>query len=86
MLGFKVPFSIVDVRFQVEEGAGLIILDNESSEGNVTVKSKGIEGEAIVGIYSVKSGLQIQRVLIKILPRDVAVIQAGSLAVDLLLK
>lgn len=74
MLGWKVPFSVVDVRFQIEEGAGLVTLDNESSEGNVTVKSKGIEGEAIVGIYSVKSGMQIQRVLIKILPRDVAVL------------
>lgn len=72
MLGFKVPFSKIEVRFQVEEGAGLIFLENESPDGSVTIKAKGIEGEAIVGIYSVKSGMQIQRVLIKILPRDVA--------------
>ncbi len=72
MLGFKVPFSEVDVRFVVEEGTALVELVNESPEGTVTVRSKGVEGEAIVGIYSLKSGLQIKRILIKVLPRDVA--------------
>lgn len=72
MLGFKVPFSRVDVRFAVAEGSNLIELVNESPDGSVTVRSRGIEGEAIVSIYSIRSGLEIKRVLIKILPRDVA--------------
>jgi hypothetical protein len=32
------------------------------------VRSKGVEGEAVIGIYSLKSGAQISRVLIKIMP------------------
>lgn len=72
LLGLKVPFSSVEVRFAVEDGANLIELVSESTEGSVRVRSKGVEGEAVVGIYSLKSGLQIKRVLIKILPRDVA--------------
>lgn len=75
MLGFRVPFSVVDVRFTIEEGTNLVKLENESSEGTVIVRAKGLEGEAIIGIYSIKSGLQIQRVLIRILPRDVAVVE-----------
>jgi len=73
MLGFKVPFSSVEVRFQVEEGDNLIGLYEESTEGNVKVRSKGIEGEAIVGIYALKSGSLIKSILIKILPRDMAI-------------
>lgn len=73
MLGFKVPFSAVDVRFTVEEGVNLVELVSESSEGSVTIRSKGIEGEAVVGIYSLKSGLPVKKVMIKILPREVAV-------------
>jgi hypothetical protein len=38
------------------------------------IRSKGIEGEAIVGIYNLRSGLQITRVLIKIVPRDYALL------------
>jgi len=72
LLGFKVPFSSIEVRFAVEEGGNLVEMINESTEGTVTIRSKGIEGEAVVGIYSLKSGLQIKRVLIKIMPRDVA--------------
>ena len=72
LLGFKVPFSSVDVRFAVEEGANLIELINESGEGYAKIRSKGIEGEAVIGVYLLKSGLQIKRVLIKIMARDVA--------------
>jgi hypothetical protein len=36
------------------------------------VKSKGKEGEAVVGIYSLKSGVELYKILIKILPKDVA--------------
>lgn len=74
LLGFKVPFREVQVRFVIEEGSNLIEIVNESEEGTATVRSKGIEGEAAVGIYSLTSGLQINRVLIKILPRDAAAV------------
>lgn len=77
MLGFKVPLSIVEVRFQVEEGNNLIGLYEESTEGSVKVRSKGIEGEAIVGIYALKSGALIKNILIKILPRDMAVTESN---------
>jgi len=72
LLNFKVPLSRVEVRFGVEDGANLVELENESSEGTVKVRSKGIEGEASIGIYSLKSGFQIKKIFIKILPRDVA--------------
>jgi len=70
--GFKVPFTKADVRFTVEEGANLIDITNESSDGYAKIKSKGIEGEAIIGIYSIRSGMQVSRVLIKVMPRDYA--------------
>jgi len=72
LLGFKVPFSSVDVRFAVEEGANLVEIINESSDGKLKLRSKGIEGEAVIGIYNIKSGMQITRVLVKILPRSTA--------------
>jgi hypothetical protein len=72
MLGFKVPFSSVEVRFQVEEGNNLVELHDELADGKVKVRSKGIEGEAIVGIYALRSGAVIKKILIKILPRDMA--------------
>ena len=70
--GFKVPFSKAEVLFTIEEGSGIIELSGDSSQGIVKVLSKGVEGEAIVGIYSQKSGLQLKKVLIKILPPDTA--------------
>ncbi len=73
IFGFKVPLSKVEVRFVIEEGANLVSLVNEDINGEVTVRSKGFEGEATVAIYSLKSGFQIKKVLIKILPRDLAV-------------
>ncbi len=72
IFGFKVPFSKVEVRFVIEEGANLVSLVNENINGEVTVRSKGFEGEATVAIYSIKSGFQIKKILIKILPRDLA--------------
>jgi hypothetical protein len=72
MLGFRVPFSNAEVLFAIEEGSGIIELIGDSSGGTVKVRSKGVEGEASVGIYSVKSGLKLKKVLIKILPADAA--------------
>lgn len=70
--GYKTPFSSIDVLFTVEEGKNLIDISEVFKGNSVKVRSKGIEGEAVIGIYSVRSGLQIRKILIKILPRDVA--------------
>ncbi len=72
MLGIKVPFSKIEAQFIIEEGKNLIELQGEETGNSIIVKSKGFEGEASIGIYSLKSGMQIRKVLIKILPRDVA--------------
>jgi hypothetical protein len=71
LMGFKTPFGETNARFDVEQGANLIEL-REISPGIAKVRSKGIEGEATVGIYSLKSGILIQKILVKILPKDVA--------------
>lgn len=68
-LGFKTPFGETNVRFEIEQGANLIEI-RELSPGVAKISSKGIEGEATVGIYSLKSGILVQKLLIKILPRD----------------
>ncbi len=72
ILGFKVPFSKMEAQFINEDGKNLIELSGEETGNSIIVRSKGIEGEATLGIYSLKSGMQIRKVLIKILPRDVA--------------
>lgn len=69
-LGFKTPFGETNARFEIEQGANLIEI-REISPGVAQIRSKGIEGEATVGIYSLKSGILVQKLLIKILPRDV---------------
>jgi hypothetical protein len=74
LLGFKVPFGNIDVRFVIEEGANLVEIISESPDGNAKVRSRGLEGEIVIGIYSIKSGMQISRILIKILPRDLALL------------
>jgi hypothetical protein len=69
--GFRNILGKTEVRFEIEEGDVLISLENIDTQ-SVTVRSKGIEGEAIVGIYSLRSGILISRVLIKILPIGIA--------------
>ncbi len=71
MLGFRNLFGSAEVRFEVEEGANLIEV-LEVTESSVWIRSKGVEGEAIIGIYSLRSGLQISRVLINVYPLDKA--------------
>jgi hypothetical protein len=71
-LGFKTPFAKAEVRYDIVEGGNLIELVNSDNAGMVIVKSKGKEGEAIVGIYSLKSGMELYKILIKIVPKDVA--------------
>lgn len=72
ILGFEVPFSKVEAAFVIEDGANLVEFNGDPGSSSVKVRSKGKEGEATIGIYSVKSGMQIRKVLLKILPRDVA--------------
>ena len=60
-----------EVRFEIEEGENLIEL-SDATTGSVKVKSKGIEGEAIIGIYSLRSGVMVSKVLIKIIPLGTA--------------
>ncbi len=71
MLGFKNLLGRLDVRFEIEEGGNLVEL-SAPSDNSVGVRSRGIEGEAIIGIYSLRSGVQVSKVLIKILPVDKA--------------
>lgn len=69
--GFRNLTGKTEVRFEVEEGDALISLEKISTQ-SVSVRSKGIEGEAIVGVYSLRSGVIISRVLIRILPSGIA--------------
>jgi hypothetical protein len=78
MLGFKVPFREIRVRFVIEEGANLVEIINEYEGGTAVLRSKGTEGEASVGIYSLTSGQLISRVLIKIVSNGTARVQVGK--------
>ena len=71
MLGFENLFGKADVRFEIEEG-GILVELTDATNRTATVRSKGIEGEAVIGIYSLISGMQISKVLIKIFPIDKA--------------
>ena len=68
LLGFGVPFGKVDVRFVIVEGTNLVEIIGESADGKAKIRAKGIEGEAVIGIYDIKSGMLISRVMIKIMP------------------
>ncbi len=72
IMGFRVPFSKLEAQFLIEDGKNLIELSGEETGNSVKVRSKGVEGEASIGIYSVKSGMQIRKITISILPRDMA--------------
>lgn len=72
ILGFRVPFSRIEAQFVIEDGKNLIELYGEENGSSIKVRSKGVEGEATVGIYSVISGMQIRKITISILPRDMA--------------
>ncbi len=71
-LGFRTPFAKSKARFDIEEGANLIELVQTTEYDHAVIRSKGIEGEAIVGIYSLKSGMLLNKILIKIVPGDIA--------------
>lgn len=68
--GFATPFAKADVRFETTESANLIELEHFIENDRVIVHSKGIEGEATVGIYSLKTGILLKQLLIKIVAGD----------------
>jgi hypothetical protein len=69
--GFRTPFRKIEIRFQIEEGNSLISIIKEDKNGTLIIKSKGIEGEAVIGIYNLSNGLLLKKISVKILPRDV---------------
>ena len=71
-LGFKTPFSKVQARFEIEEGSKLVELENFVDNNKVKIKSKGFEGEVVLGIYSMKSGILLRKLSIKIVPGNLA--------------
>jgi hypothetical protein len=71
-LGFRTPFAHQKARFDIEEGANLIELVQTIEYDHAIVRSKGIEGEAIIGVYSLKSGMLLNKILIKIVTNDYA--------------
>lgn len=72
IIGFKVPFSKIEAQFKIEDGNNLIELSGQENGNSIRVRSKGVEGEATLGIYSVRSGMQIRKIIITVLPRDMA--------------
>lgn len=72
ILGFRTPFSKASSVFVIEEGNNLVEIIPLEGVGSAVIKSKGKEGEVVIGIYSVKSGAFLGRVLVKILPGEMA--------------
>lgn len=71
-LGFQTPFSKVQARFEIEEGSKLVELENFVENNKVKMKSRGLEGEVVLGIYSLKSGMLLRKLSIKIVPGNLA--------------
>jgi len=71
-LGFRTPFAHQKARFDIEEGSNLIELIQTIEYDHAVVRSKGVEGEATVGVYSLNSGMLLNRISIKIVANDYA--------------
>jgi hypothetical protein len=72
IIGFRTPFSKAPSAFVIEEGQNLVEIIQQDGVSSAVIKSKGKEGEVVIGIYSVKSGAFLGRVLVKILPGEMA--------------
>lgn len=72
IIGFRTPFSKAPSAFVIEEGKNLVEIIQLEEGGSAIIKSKGKEGEAVIGIYSISSGAFLGRVLVKILPGEMA--------------
>lgn len=70
ILGIKTPLSKTGVRFEIMEGSNLLELESFLDNDKAIVRSKGIEGEATIAIYSIKSGVLLNKLLIKIVRGD----------------
>lgn len=72
VIGFRTPFSKAPSAFVIEEGKNLVEIIQQEGAGSAIIKSIGKEGEVVIGIYSIKSGAFLGRVLVKILPGEMA--------------
>ncbi|MGH2575371.1 MAG: hypothetical protein ACRDFC_06695, partial [Ignavibacteria bacterium] len=72
LLGFSTPFKKISVGFDVVEGKNLVELMSNPDFQSAVVRSKGKEGEAVIAIYLLDSGAPISKVLIKIIPKGIA--------------
>lgn len=72
ILGFRNILGSTNVSFVIQEGSNLIDVLPAQEKGTAIVISKGKEGEAVIAVYSLKSGLILEQVVIRILPRDYA--------------
>jgi hypothetical protein len=70
LLGFKIPFKEAEVQFVVEDGANLVELVYTMGTSKAIIRSKGIEGEAVIGIYSIPTGVPVSKVIIKIISSE----------------
>lgn len=70
--GFRNILGSTSVAFNIQEGTNLVEVIPSTEKDRAIVRSKGKEGEAVIGVYSTKSGLILQQVVIRILPRDYA--------------
>lgn len=78
LLGFKTPFKKADVQFVIEDGANLIELSSTIGTNTAIIRSKGKEGEAVIGIYSIPTGIPVSKVLIKIISSELVVFNSES--------
>jgi hypothetical protein len=72
LIGFRTPFEKAASTYVIEEGKNLVEVIPAKEGTSAVVRSNGIQGEAIIGIYSIKSGEFLGRVLVKILPGEMA--------------
>ena len=72
LLKFRTPFRDIPVRFEVTEGSNLVELFPNSDGESVVIRSKGIEGEAVVSVYFLKNNLLLRKVMIRIVSNGTA--------------
>ena len=78
LLGFKIPFKNAEVQCVVEDGVNLVELVYIMGTNTAVIRSKGIEGEAIIGIYSIPTGIPVSKVVIKIVSPELVTFNASS--------
>jgi hypothetical protein len=71
-LGFRNVIDVTEIDFKIEQGSNLVELIRYKGENRAVLKSKGIEGEVVIGIYLSETGLFVKTVIVKILPSGYA--------------